>query len=454
MRYIKNWEALLATGEVALRRLAIEIAEAGIASADPGLAARRHVSLTGETLYIGEQKFDLSQGRRIFVIGAGKASYPIAKVLDEVIGDRIYKGLVTCKDGQKGDCDFIDLHFASHPIPNRASLEAAVKTAALLREVRPSDIVLACFTGGSSSLFVHPVEGVSLDEKAISSEILLTCGANIVEINAVRKHLSRVKGGKLVQSLPSGTHLINLTVSDVIGDRLDCITDPSVPDCSTFTSARATLDKYDLWSRLPKSVAEYIRSAPKSKETMRVEDLSHLNRTDILLVAANAACAGAAEAAHRLGIKPLLLSTFFEGESSALGRNLIAIAKQVVLDGNPTSSPCVLIAGGETTVIVNGSTGQGGPNQEFAVGAAIELAGARGIVAVGLDTDGTDGPTNYAGGLVDGLTVEIAEKMGVDFHAALRRHDVTPSLIDTGHIVITGATGTNVNDLKLVLIDP
>lgn len=452
--YVKNRSAILSAGEVELRRVALDIAEAAIAHANPGLALRRHVSLEGDCLRVGDMSLEIGADRRIFVIGAGKATYPVARALEDILGPRIHRGLIVCKSGQTGHLDRIDMGFASHPIPDEASLEGAVRTVEMLKEVRAGDIVLACFTGGSSALFVSPVPGISLADKGVTNQILLTCGANIIEINAVRKHLSTVKGGRLIRGLPAGVHLINLTVSDVIGDPLDYITDPTVPDTSTFADARATLDKYGLWPTLPVSVASYLRNPPEADETVRTEELAHLHRTDVILVRTGAACEGAVQAARRLGLTPMLLSTCFEGESSTLARNLIAIAKQVRLDGNPISAPCVLVGGGETTVVVNGSAGTGGPNQEFAVGAALELADIPGVVALGLDTDGTDGPTEYAGAVVDGTTVAHALSMGVDLRLALREHDVTPALCRTGNALMTGATGTNVNDLKLVLVTP
>lgn len=452
MGYIKNREALLSTGESELRRLALDIAEESISVADPGIAVRRLLSLERDTLRIGDKAFDLTRGQRIFVIGAGKASYPIAKAFDDLLGKRIYRGLVTCKYGYEGHLEFIQMHFAGHPVPDTSSLEAAAGTVRILKEVRAGDIVLACFTGGSSSLFASPVDGISLDDMAAATQILLTCGANIIEINDVRKHLSTVKGGKLIQSLPPGTQVVNLTVSDVIGDRLDYVTDPSVPDTSTFADVHAVFDKYKLWERLPKSVTEYIRNAGPSDETASAGQLSHLRRTDILLVSADSACVGAVDAARRFGLTPLLLSTFFEGESGPLGGNLAAIAKEVANSGNPVAAPCVLIGGGETTVTINGSTGNGGPNQEFAIGAALELAGTRGIVALGIDTDGTDGPTGHAGGIVDGHTADIARSAGVDLYAALQSHDVATALARINHEIITGSTGTNVNDLKLMVV--
>nr|WP_180203365.1 DUF4147 domain-containing protein [Pseudomonas sp. SbOxS1]NYU03037.1 DUF4147 domain-containing protein [Pseudomonas sp. SbOxS1] len=452
MGYIKNREQLLARGETALRRLALDIAEAGIAYADPGNALRRQISMEGDALLIEGRLYGGEAGSRIFVVGAGKASFPIAKALDELLGERIHKGIVTCKYGQEGTLDHIELRLASHPIPDQASLEAAAATVELLREVRSGDIVLCCFTGGSSSLFVSLVPGITLQDKAIANDILLTCGANIIEINDVRKHLSTVKGARLIRDLAPGVTVINLTVSDVIGDALDYITDPSFPDQSTFADAQAVLDKYRLWDRMPVAIASFLRMAPPEHETVREQELEHLSRHDVILVSADAACIGAADEARRAGITPLLLSTFFEGESSALGRNLVAIAKQIALDGRPLSPPCILIGGGETTVTTSEKRGTGGPNQEFAVSAALELAGTTGIAVVGLDTDGTDGPTQYAGGVADGSTAGLAIELGVDLHQALTHHDVTPALERIFHVVKTGATGTNVNDLKLVLV--
>jgi glycerate 2-kinase len=453
MNYIKNRDALLETGDAKLRRLALHIAEQGIAAANPALVLRRLLRMEGSTLRIGDQCFELSDARRVFVIGAGKASFPIAKVIDDVIGARIHRGLVTCKHGQDGTLSHMTLRLASHPVPDESSLQSARDTVELLKEVRSDDIVLCCFTGGSSSLFVAPVDGVSLADKAQASRVLLTCGANIEEINDVRKHLSTVKGGRLIKPLPAGTHVINLTVSDVIGDALDYITDPSVADRSTFADALSVLDKYALWETLPASVVAHLRRASNEQETIKSHDLDHLVRRDIILVKTDAACTGAADAARESGFTPVVLSTLFEGESSALGRNLAAIARQIALDGHPVSPPCVLIGGGETTVTFNGNAGSGGPNQEFAVSAALELQGTKGVVALGVDTDGTDGPTHYAGGIADGATLSVARSVGIDLRAALRLHDVTPALESISHAIRTGATGTNVNDLKLVLIE-
>jgi glycerate 2-kinase len=452
--YFQDCRELLVHGETALRRVAVEIAEAAIAGADPGSAIRQLMAVDGQLLTIGDRIFRLADGIRVFVIGAGKATFPIAKAIDDLIGPRIHRGLVTCKSGQHGHLAHIDLHLADHPIPGAASLEAAVRTQTLLQEVRSGDIVLSCFTGGSSALFVRPVDAIALDDKIDTNRVLLGCGANIVEINAVRKHLSQVKGGRLARQLPAGVHLINLTVSDVIGDPLDCITDPTVPDSTTFSDARAVIDRYDLWPRLPDSAARFLRAAPHDCETARASELAHLDRADHILVKNDAACLAAADAARARGFHPLILSSAFEGESRELGRFMAAIAKDIVRHGYPVPRPCVLIGGGETTVVLPGATGQGGPSQEFSVAVAIELAGYEGVVALGMDTDGTDGPTEFAGGLIDGSTAGRAVNLHLDLYKSLAEHNVSPALRRLGDLVVTGPTGTNVNDLRLVIIGP
>lgn len=446
---IRNEGELLSHGCITLRRAAVEIANSVIAAIDPGAIVHKVVAREGDRLIVRDRVFDLSTSR-IFVIGAGKATYPIAAALDDIVDSGIYKGLITCKRGQTGGLRNIDIQWASHPIPDETSYEAAKRTKALLREVRAGDIVFSCFTGGSSALFVEPVATIALEDKIHTNRVLLGSGANIVEINAVRKHLSQVKGGRLIRDLPAGVQLINLTVSDVIGDQLDCVTDPSVGDTSTLPEARATLDRYGLWESIPHTVSLHLSG--NAEETCREADLSHLDRMDILLIRNDATCMAAAAAARSHGFIPLILSTAFEGESRQLGRFLAAVAKQVSHDGHPIGAPCALIGGGESTVLLGDAVGEGGPNQEFAVSFAAEIEKYPNVVALGLDTDGTDGPTDIAGGLVDATTSARAKDSSLDLHQALIHHNVSPLLRSLGDAIITGATGTNVNDLKLILV--
>ncbi|MBW2604739.1 MAG: glycerate kinase [Deltaproteobacteria bacterium] len=454
MTYIKNKSQLLSHGNLTLRRAVLDIIEHALAGVDPYKATRDIVRLKSRVLSVGDLNFDLDTHKRIFLLGGGKATYPIAKALEEILGDRITDGVVICKYGQEGALRFSRMLLASHPIPDEAGYQASLKAIELAKQTKPGDIVFGCVTGGSSALMPLPVPGVSLEEKKLVNMLLLTCGANIYEINAVRKHLSRIKGGKLAQAIHPDAHLINLTVSDVTNDELDYITDPLVPDTSYFENARATLTKYHLWNKVPESVQTYLKNAGANEETPKQDDFADRSLQNFILVKSARICDAAAEKAEELGFNTMILSTTLEGESCELGRTFAAISKEIVSNHRPLSPPCAIIGGGETTVKIDGEFGSGGPNQEFALAAACEIADMRQVLVAGIDSDGTDGPTDFAGGLVDGGTLMRAQDAGIDLHDSLRRHDVLRSLQDLDDIVETGATGTNVNDLKMLLVLP
>jgi glycerate 2-kinase len=452
LSYIKNLDKLLVHGNARLRRIVLDIVDHALAKADPYKAVKDLVRLQGDILDVGEIRLDLKRQGRIFLLGAGKATYPIARALEEILGDRIEDGVIICKYGQTGTLSRAHLFFSNHPIPDEAGFRAAKEALALARKTLPGDIVFAGITGGSSALMPYPVEGITLDEKKIVNQLLLTCGANIIEINAVRKHLSQIKGGWLAKRIHPQAQLINLTVSDVIGDPLDYITCPTVPDTSTFNDARRTVTKYELWEKVPVSVSQYLKAGGPSLETPK--DLSDHRIDNFIIVAGTAACEGAAERARDLNLQTMILSTMLEGESRELGGTFAAIAKEILLNQRPLRPPCVVIGGGETTVKITEEAGQGGPNQEFSLGAALWIDQIGEVVIIGLDSDGTDGPTDIAGGVVDNLTIERASALGIDIFKALKGHDVTPVLLKLGDEILTGATGTNVNDLKLMLVLP
>jgi len=454
MTYIKNRDQLLSHGNGRLRGLALDIIEHALRQADPYAATKALVSLDGNMLSIGDLRLDLEKHGRIFLLGAGKATWPIAKALEEIIGSRISDGVIVCKYGQQGELSRSRMLLADHPIPDKSGLEASLEALELAGRTQAGDIVLSCITGGSSALLSLPIKPVSLEEKQQVNALLLTCGANIVEINAVRKHLSRIKGGRLAMAVHPGAHLINLTVSDVIGDPLDYITDPTVPDTSTLADAAKTLTKYNLWKKVPDSVSRYLRKAGEDGETPKTADLADRISDDFIIVKGAAACDGAAAKAANFGFKARILSTMFEGESRELGRNFGAIASEIKLSNRPLNPPCALIGGGETIVTIDGATGVGGPNQEFAASAALCIDNLDNVVVVGLDSDGTDGPTDFAGAMVDGETASQARKAGIDLFESLKTHGVTAPLVKLGDAIMTGATGTNVNDLKIMLIAP
>jgi hydroxypyruvate reductase/glycerate 2-kinase len=450
--FIKNKKQLLSHGNIKLREAALDIIDHALAEVDPYKATLNLVRIEDNTLIVGDLRFDLRAQQRVFLLGGGKATYPIARALEDLLGDRITDGVVICKYGQKGELSRARLYHANHPIPDEAGYEASREALSIAGRTQPGDIVFGCITGGSSALMPFPVSGISLGEKKQVNKLLLTCGANIYEINAVRKHLSQIKGGRLAQAVHPQAHLINLTVSDVTGDELDYITDPTVPDTSTFENARATLTKYKLWDPVPASVRKFLKSAGPGQETPKEADLANYDRHDFIIVTSAAACEATVEKAKSLGFNTMILSTMLEGESKELGGTFAAIAKEIIGKKRPIDLPCSIIGGGETTVKISEEAGTGGPNQEFALGAALGIGEIGNVVVVGLDTDGTDGPTDVAGAVVDDQTVSRASAAGIDPYVCLERHDVTLALRELGDVIKTGATGTNVNDLKFMLI--
>jgi glycerate 2-kinase len=452
MSYVKNRSQLLSHGNIKLREAALDIIEHALASVDPYISTCNLVKIDANFLIVGGLRFNLNEHKRIFLLGAGKATYPIAKALEDVLGDRITDGVVICKHGQNGKLSRARLYHAGHPIPDEAGYKASQKALKLAQQTQPGDILFGCVTGGSSALMPYPATGISLEEKKEVNQLLLSCGANIYEINAVRKHLSQIKGGRLAKAAHPEAALINLTVSDVTGDELDYITDPTVPDTSYYDDARATLTKYRLWDKVPVSVSNFLKDAGSDRETPKTLDFADHNLHSFILIKSADVCDAAADKAAALGFNTMILSTVLEGESLELGKTFAVIARKIFMKQRLIQCPCAVIGGGETTVKISGNAGTGGPNQEFALGAAAGIDGLGDVVVVGLDTDGTDGPTDVAGGLVDEDTVSRANKLKIDLHACLGRHDVTPALRQLDDIVVTGATGTNVNDLKFMLI--
>jgi glycerate-2-kinase len=447
--YVQNYDQLLSHGERSLRKMALHIIEEALEASNPYRAAKELVHLDGSILHVGPYTYDLSKKRNIYVLGAGKATFPIAQALEEVLGDRITQAVVVLKKGQTGRLNRIRVIEASHPIPDSNGLRGAKEMMRLANRAREDDIVFACITGGSSALLPMPVDSVRLSEKKKVNRLLLSSGASIFEINAVRKHLSKIKGGRLALAV-FPAELINLTVSDVVGDPLDYITDPTVPDTSTFEDALQTLRKYDLLKKVPPSVRAYIEAADPRNESPK--DFEGMTCHTFILTNSDSACNAGATAAESLGMKPMILSTMFDGESRELGRNFAAIAREIRRSQGLLKPPCVLIGGGETTVTLKCNFGRGGPNQEFVVSTILNMEGQKNFAVVGLDTDGTDGPTKVAGAMADSATLATASARGINLHRSLKDHEVLHDLISLDEAIVTGHTGTNVNDLKFLTL--
>ncbi|HEX8967451.1 MAG TPA: glycerate kinase [Chloroflexota bacterium] len=424
------------------------VLDAALTAVEPGQAVRRALVLDDDTLVVGGASYPLG-GRRVIVVGAGKASGPMAAAVEDVIGERApVVGSVTVRYGYTAPTRHVRLRQAGHPVPDAPGVEATRAIVDLLRTSDPSDLVVCVLSGGGSALLTWPAEGISLQDLQRTTDALLRCGATINDINVVRKHLDLVKGGGLAH-LAAPAELLTLVLSDVVGNPLDAIASgPTVGDTSTFADAAAVLDRYGLWSQVPRPVAARVRDGLASRvaETPKPGD-PVFERTRVAVVGSNLlACQAATEAAERMGLGSLVLSTFIEGEAREVGRVLAGVLREVDASGHPLRRPCCIVAGGETTVTIRGS-GRGGRNQELALAAAYGLRGIDRVVLASIGTDGSDGPTDAAGAWVDGSTLDRAAALGIDADQALANNDSHTFFDRLGDLVRTGPTNTNVNDI-------
>ena len=438
-----------------LRKQALAIFRAAVQAADPVEAVRRHFHLQDGVLAVGGRRYRLAQFDRIFVIGAGKASASMGKAVERALGSRISSGLINVKYGHTDKLKRIELIECGHPKPDQAGLAGAARIAMIAKQAGERDLVVCVMSGGGSALLPAPAAPVTLEEKQSITKLLLDCGANIHEINAVRKHISSIKGGQLARMAFPAT-VISLLLSDVIGDDLDVIgSGPTAPDASTFASARDILRKYGIDSKAPASVRERIErgAAGEIAETPKSGDPA-LSRTQNVVVGSNILAVEAAAAkARELGFRTMVLSTFIEGETRDVARMHAAIARQARLFGQPARPPACIISGGETTVTIRGD-GKGGRNQEFALAAAIDIVGLDGMLILSGGTDGNDGPTDAAGAMADGQTCDRAAKLGLSPKDYLANNDSYHFFKPLGDLLITGPTKTNVMDVRLILVAP
>jgi hydroxypyruvate reductase/glycerate 2-kinase len=385
----------------------------------------------------------------VTVIGAGKATLAIAAALERVLGRRLDGGAIVVRDGQDTiELERIEVVVADHPLPSERSVAGARRLCELADEARQGDLVLASFTGGSSALACLPPDGVSTQEKRRLHELLLGSGAPIGDVNAVRKHVSALKGGRLAARIAPAT-VVNLTASDVAGDVLDVITDPTVQDGSTVADAVGVLRERGIWDSVPASVRRHLSG--RGAESPRLERQPHTE----LLVTGRGACDAMTREAEAAGVLAHVVSTELEGEARELGRMLAELAGTTTRGEGPAPAPCVLVGcGGESTVSLGDGAefGAGGPNQEAALAAALELADGEIVSACFLDTDGSDGGTEAAGAVVDGQTGRRATGARIDLVAALDAHRSGEALAALGDLVETGPTQTNVNDLFVLAV--
>lgn len=458
---------VLDQGRRAERARALDVLAAALAAVDPQAAVRRYVRREGDRLWVDGRDYDLRRYRHVYLVGGGKASAAMAAALEGLLGERLSDGLVSVKDGYTLPLRRVRLQEAGHPLPDARGLAATRTMLELVRSAGADDLVLCAISGGGSALMTAPVDGVSLADLQALTDLLLRSGATINEMNAIRKHLSQVKGGQLAHAAAPAT-VIALLVSDVIGSPLDVIASgPTAPDSSTFEQAWAILERYQLLDSAPAPVLAYLERGLRgdAPETPKPGDPA-LARVQNVIVASNRLAAEAAcERARQLGFHTLLLSTYIEGEAREVGRVLAGVARELALHGAPLPRPACLVAGGETTVTIRGQgahggcrhgerlcapSGLGGRNQELALGAAPGLSGLPGVLVATLATDGSDGPTDAAGALVDGTTMERARRSGLEPYDYLRHNDSYHFFQRLGDLLLSGPTNTNVNDLAFV----
>ncbi len=421
-----------------LRRQARAIFQAALAAANPVEAVVRAL-----------RREKLDRYRNIYVVGAGKAGASMARGAERVLGRRLAAGLINVKDGYVAKLRRIELTECGHPVPDQRGVRGAERIAAIAGQAGEGDLVICLVSGGASALLPLPAPPVTLDEKQATTKLLLACGADIHEFNAVRKHISRIKGGQLAR-LAAPARVLSLMLSDVIGDDLDVIgSGPTAPDASTFAGVRAILEKYSIWERVPAGVRERIEAGLRGEvpETPKPGDPIFERTANRVIGSNDLAVRAAARRARELGFRTLVLSTFVEGETREIARMHAAIAKEVAQRGRPLKPPACIITGGETTVTLRGE-GLGGRNQEFVLAAAIDIAGLEDVVVLSGGTDGTDGPTDAAGAIADGHTLARLDSA----RAYLANNDSYHYFEKLGDLLITGPTNTNVMDVRLVLV--
>jgi len=430
------------------------IFEAGVEAVDPVRAVRRHLKRNGSDLVAGSARWSLEKIDRVYVVGAGKASAAMASAVVEIVGDRLSGGVVNTKYGHAASVDRVKICEAGHPVPDENGMRGASEIAEIASNAEARDLVICCLSGGGSALLPLPAEGVSLEDKMETTRLLLGSGADIEEINAVRKHLSRIKGGNLAR-FASPASVLTLILSDVVGDRLDTIASgPTVPDRTTFRDCLEILDRRKLTSAVPGAALKVLKAGADGKraETPKPGDSAFSQARCILIGNNRQAIQAAAARAREAGYRPLVLSTTIEGETRDIARMHGAIAREVVESGSPVKPPCCLLSGGETTVTLKGD-GLGGRNQEFALAAAIEIEGLDRVSVLCAGTDGTDGPTDAAGAFADGGTCSRARQEGLEPVEFLDRNDSYHFFEPLGDLLKTGPTRTNVMDLRIILVD-
>jgi glycerate 2-kinase len=423
--------------------------EAALTTVQPGKLVKSKLVIDGSDLKVDGLVFDLQKFSHVYVVGAGKASGEMASALEELLGKWITKGIVNVPYGNQPKTEKIVLNQASHPLPDQSGVEGAKRMLELAKQSGKDDFVICLISGGGSSLLPLPIEGLTLSDKQEVTQALLRSGADIKEVNIVRKHLSAIKGGSLAKQAQPAT-VLSLIISDVVGDELGSIASgPTSPDNSTFNDAAEVLKKYNLGGTMPEAVKKIIEDGQRSKiaETPKPSDSIFKKVHNVIIGNNQSACNAVKQFFESQKIRTQLLDAPLEGEASKVA---VALAEKIRETQTAPSKPVCIIAGGETTVKVTGK-GVGGRNQELALAVALQLRGLEGFVFASLSTDGLDGPTDAAGALIDDNTLRRADQLDLDPEKLLLDNDSYRFFSALEDLVFTGRTGTNVNDLAIIL---
>ncbi|GJL65297.1 MAG: hydroxypyruvate reductase [Nitrospirales bacterium] len=428
-----------------------QLLKSGLAAADPLIAIQRLCTLKDSVLTIKRRRYHLKNYDRVVCIGIGKASPRMGQALQQLLGERLDEGLLIVKDLPKFSLNNIEMFQAGHPTPDSRSRQAATLVQQWLRSLTPQDLLVTLISGGASSLVASPAPGLTLKEKQRITNQLLRSGASIQEINTVRKHLSALKGGQLLAS--TSAPVISLILSDVLGDDLETIgSGLTASDSSTYLHARDILDKYDLWQHSSVAVKRYIEKGIKEfvSETLKPGD-PHLKRVHNVIIGNNQLAARQiAKTAKQLGFRPLLQTPPLQSEAKEAGNLIASFAKRIHKTKGTIRRPTCVIWGGEPTVKLTGK-GKGGRAQECALSAAIGISELPNMIIAGVGTDGSDGPTDVAGAVVNGETFLRAKKKNLDARRFLQSHNSYAFFKHAGGHIRTGSTDTNVNDIYLLL---
>jgi glycerate 2-kinase len=435
------------------RRLLLETLVSTLASVDPHKLVLQHVRRRKDTLFVNAETTRLGEYESIYVVGAGKASGAMTEALEKIIGNRLDGGLVVVPSGQeRPKLRRVRAVAASHPTPDDNSVTSAKELISLVQGLNERDLLICVISGGGSALLSLPAEPLTIEEKGRVAKLLMNAGATIVELNTVRKHLSRIKGGWLAKRTSAG-RILGLVISDVVGDRPDSIASgPISPDPTTFSDAVAILRKYNLWESIPRAAAEILRDGVEGRlhETPKTND-SCFRKVRYHIVGSNRiACLSAQKYLQSKKIMAKVLSSSITGEARYVGSFAGSLAKQIATFNEPFRKPCALVFGGETTVRVTGS-GLGGRNQECAMAFASEIQGLKGVAMASIGTDGIDGPTDAAGAIVDGTTLSRSEALNLRFEEHLDQNDSYRFFSALKDLVMTGRTNTNVNDITIAV---